>query len=320
MNHRVWLSLSGLLLLLLLAAAPGVKGISKRLSPVGKTAFQPRFSNVPAVEEISSGNPIVANKVELSDFLRLSPKLHVASIAYFVAGVGLLRIEPAAKFIENLLSRVPLAAWDPKQQFHPMSAFDWVVHVGLLVFSLEIVGAFFSLMQQSDNDARTKKLYKGYLVVYVYAYVYTLFTMFSHAMIVHNTNLEHVLGNWFAGILQTTSIFGSGLAVTISPWALLPVFVLVNRGMCGFENWTGRILAMFSVYKYFIPELPALFKYSFIGMSVLPTMTSLLLKKILKVDDPYTDYDASHILVASVLGSFAVGMAYSLNRKVKYGN
>ena len=159
----------------------------------------------------------------------------------------------------------------------------------------------------------------GYFVVYAAAYAYTLLTMFSHAVIGVNATLERVLGNWFVCALRTASIFGSGLAVAIGPWTLLPVFAGVNIGLVGFDTWLGRVLAMLSVYKYFVPQIPALFRYSYLGMSVVPAMVVKILRRQLNVDDPYTHHDAKHILVASVLGLFSATMSYSLNRKVKYG-
>jgi len=321
MNHRfLWLpfSVRGLLLLLVPAAVPRAQGVAARRSPaVLATAFRDRFSEVSAAKESDPKAPST-REVETSDFLRLSPKWHVASVAAFVAGAGLLHVEPVAKCVERLLLRVPCASWDPATRLHPLSAANWVAHVIMQVFALELAGGFFSLMRRSGNDA-AKKTYTGYFVVYAAAYAYSLLTMFSHAVIGVNATLEHVLANWFVCVMRTASIFGSGLAVAIGPWTLLPVFAGVNIGLVGYDTWLGRVLATLSVYKYFVSEIPALFRYSFLGMSVVPAMIAQILRWKLNVDDPYTESDGNHILVASVLVLFSVTMSYSLNRKVKYG-
>lgn len=108
--------------------------------------------------------------------------------------------------------------------------------------------------------------------------------------------------------------------MTAGPWTLLPVFAGVNLGAVGFHNWMGRILATFSIYKYFVPELPALFTVSFIGLSTIPNLLAQILQTTLKVGGPYNQSDANHVLVACMLGVFSMSMAFSLNRKAKYGD
>ena len=120
-------------------------------------------------------------------------------------------------------------------------------------------------------------------------------TTISHAFIGANRSLEYIFGNCFIA-LQRTFVFGTGLSVSLGPWALLPVFAGVNLGVVGYDNWVGRSLATYTLYKHLdSKDLPSLFKSWFVCLNILPLSSIALgLKKGVVFKD------TNHTLLAAV--------------------
>ncbi|KAK1737949.1 hypothetical protein QTG54_011243 [Skeletonema marinoi] len=238
---------------------------------VEKVASMPTSLLVRPLDMLRSSSKIF--KVEqMTNFFKLSPRIqiHAASFAFFFASVGLLSVEPVARVVLNVLSMLPCASWAPVK-FDPLGASNWVVHFIILAISLELPYGFYSLMRKSDSIQK-KRIYKGFFAAYAVTYFQSIFTLLSHAFIAHSTPLEEMLDILFKACLRTY-IFGTGVSVQWGAWALVPTFVGVNMGVVEFGNWFGRVLAgvlaLFSMYKYFIPEIPPLFRYSFFGLGEL---------------------------------------------------
>lgn len=257
-------------------------------------------------------------KVEqMTNFFKQSPRtqIHAASFAFFFASVGLLSVEPVARVVLNVLSMLPCASWAPLK-FDPLGASNWVVHFIIHAISLELPYGFYSLMRKSDSIQK-KRIYKGFFAAYAVAYFLSFFTLLSHAFIVRSTPLEEMLDILFKACLRTY-IFGTGVSVQWGAWALVPIFVGVNMGVVGYGNWFGRVLSLFSIYKYFIPEIPPLFRYSFLGLSFSP---ALIFSVFVEAPGPGALYtDLMHTLVALMIAMLSGAMAFSLNRKVTYGD
>lgn len=291
-----------------------------------------RFSKVPAPAAVENVTPMTLQlstqplgdmlrtsskilKVEqVTNFFKLSPKtqIHATSFAFFMASVGLLSVEPVARLVLGVLSMLPCASWTALK-FDPLGALDWVVHLVIFVTSVEIPYGFFSLMSKSDSIHK-KRIYNGFFAAYVLAYVHGFLTTLSHAFIAHNTPLEEMLDILFKVCLRTF-IFGTGVSVQWGAWALVPTFVGVNMGVVNNGNWVGIALSLFSMYKYFIPEIPSLFRYSYFGLFFSPFLLTTFLKSSAGL--PYRD--PVHTLVALIIAMFSGAMAFSLNRKVKFG-
>jgi len=291
-----------------------------------------RFSKAPAPAAVENVTPMplqlsarplgdmlrTSSKIlkveQVTNFFKLSPKtqIHAASFAFFMASVGLLSVEPVARLVLDVLSMLPCASWTALK-FDPVGALNWVVHSVLLVTSLELPYGFFLLMSKSDSIHK-KRIYNGFFAAYVVAYFQSFFTMLSHVFIAHNTPLEEMLDILFKVCLQTF-IFGTGVSVQWGAWALVPTFVGINMGVVGYGNWVGRALSLFSIYKHFIPEIPPLFRYSYLSLVFIPVFTKILLKT------PGAQYtDLTHTLVALIIAMSGSAMAFSLNRKVKFGD
>lgn len=280
---------------------------------VEKVASMPTSLLVRPLDMLRSSSKIF--KVEqMTNFFKLSPRtqIHAASFAFFFASVGLLSVEPVARVVLNVLSMLPCASWAPLK-FDPIGASNWVVHFIILAISLELPYGFYSLMRKSDSIQK-KRIYKGFFAAYAVAYFQSFFTLLSHAFIAHSTQLEEMLDILFKACVRTY-IFGTGVSVQWGAWALVPTFVGVNMGVVGYGNWFGRVLALFSMYKYFIPEIPPLFRYSFFGLAGAPLALTIFIKA------PGALYtDLMHTLVALMIAMLSGAMAFSLNRKVTYGD
>ena len=201
--------------------------------------------------------------------------IHATSIALWTALVGLLSFAPAAKLAHNSLSALLPASLEPRVS-QPLSALSWVLHVIVFAFSLEMQAAFSSLMHQSD-DIHKKRAYKGFSAAYSLSYFQSIATMISHAFIGANRSLEYIFSNCFTALLRTL-IFGTGLSVSLGPWTLLPVFAGVNLGVIGYDNWVGRGLATYTLYKHLASEeLPSMFKSWYVCLNGLPFLSSIAL-------------------------------------------
>ena len=244
---------------------------------------------------------------------RLPLAIHATSIALWTALVGLLSFAPAAKLAHNSLSALLRASLEPRT-FKPLGALNWVLHAVVFAFSLEMQAAFSLLMHQSD-DIHKKRAYKGFAAAYSLSYFQSIATMISHAFIGTNRSLEYIFSNWFTALLRTL-IFGTGLSVSLGSWTLIPVFAGVNLGVVGYDNWVGRGLATYTLYKHLASEeLPSLFKSWYVCLNVLPFLSSIILG--LKEGVVYTD--ANHTLVTAALAIISGGMVSSLNQRVNVG-
>ena len=281
---------------------------------VEKFASMPTPLSVRPLDMLRTSSKIF--KVEhMTNFFQLSPRtqIHAASFAFFFASVGLLSVEPVARVVLDVLSMLPIASW-ATVKVGPLGASNWVVHLILHAISLELPYGFYSLMRKSDSIQK-KRIYKGFFAAYAVAYFQSFFTLLSHAFIVRNTPLEEMLDILFKAMLRTY-VFGTGVSAHWGAWALVPIFVGVNMGVVGYGNWFGRVLALFSIYKYFIPEIPPLFRYSFLGLNFSP---ALIFSVFVEAPGPGARYtDLVHTLTAVLLTTLSGAMAFSLNRKVKY--
>jgi len=249
-------------------------------------------------------------KLRVSEFFRVPPQIHIGFLAMFGIFSMMLRFEPVEKSVESILFILPFVSkWEPLK-FAPLTIVDWVIHVIIHAMSIEIMFSFYSLMHRS-NDLRVKRMYRGLFGVYVVGFIQTLFTMLSHTLIGANARLENALDICFKALVQT-GIFGTGLSVALGPWSLIPVFAGVCSGKIMYGNWSGRLLATFSLSKYFDKDLPALFKYSYYYLSFVPILVTKLLGQ-----KGYSDIAHSHIIITAILCLPFSGMALSLNRKLK---
>jgi len=251
-------------------------------------------------------------QLEFTDFFRLTPTTHLASLVFLGATTVMLRFKTPAKFVGSLVMLLPCASWKNASKIEPLSIVNWANHLVLHAISLELAGGFYTLLKQSSDDGE-KKIYRGFFAVYGMGVVQSFFTLCAHSLIGVNQGLDKSMENVFKACICTNS-FGTGLSVAVGPWTLIPIFAGVSFDKIGYGNWAGRILGSFSLYKYFsTKELPTLFPYLYLSVGLLGIASVVLLRPTFES----AMSDIVHGTLAMNLNVIFGGMALLLNRKIK---
>ena len=247
-------------------------------------------------------------QLELTDFFRLTPDAHLASLVFLGSTAVMLRFKTTAKFVESMLMLLPCASWKDPPEFAPLSIGNWVIHLAVHSVSLELAGGFYTLMKQSSDDGE-KRTYRGFFAVYALSFVQSFLTITSHSLIGVNHGLCDSMENAFRACVRTGT-FGTGLSVAVGPWTLIPIFAGVSIDKIGHGNWAGRILSLFSLYKYFsTKELPSLFPFLYLTVAFFGVSLNLLRVNL--------DSNMVHCAIAVILYVIFGGMGFLLNRKIK---
>ena len=255
--------------------------------------------------------------VEITDILRLSPSTHLAWFALFGATLAFLRTVATFKVADDFLILGSGSSGFIK--LAPLCAANWVAHVAIFQFSLELAAGMHALMKQSKHE------YKGFFAAYALATVHSLMVILSHGMIEVNESIELLLFRWFEVLLQTF-IFGAGLSSAVGPWSMIPIFVAVSLDLIGFDGqgkWTGRLLVTFTAYMHFKKFHIAFATFAnftsvieYFAFKMFAKFARSVLQWSPEMANSQWETDTGHLFVAFFLMLNTGAMVFTLNREV----
>ena len=261
--------------------------------------------------------------VEITDFFRLSPSTHLAWFAIFGITLAFLRCTVATFNVSDDFLIFFGSGSSGVIKLAPLCAANWVTHVVIFQFSLELAAGMHALMKQSKHE------YKGFFSAYALAAVYSLVILLSHGMIGVNESIELLLFRWFVVLLQTFA-FGAGLSSAIGPWSMISIFVAASLDLIGFDGqgkWSGRLLATFTAYMHFkkfhitfatFANFTSVIEY--ITFKMFAKFASSVLGWSPEMANSQWKTDTGHLFIGFFFMLNMGAMVFTLNREVKARN
>lgn len=213
----------------------------------------------------------------------VSWQIHALVVLVMFGNMALWRVPRAADTVRNMLKFVPNL--DPTHKLEPLSSLDWIIHLPLMPFGLELCATLWK--KHNTQFARNLS------VIFGLNFVQGWFTNMDHSLI--NVNTELQMQMWSLSYLAlNSSIFMAGIIGWLpNKWGWM-LSSLVGCGIwtqkIGFNNVPGRMLATSALTSIlYRKDLSRFFKASYVLLAMAP----------LVVPDSVTD--EGHLLGAAYM-------------------